>query len=169
MIEAVLTSALTKEGLSAAIKEAILPDFLKSAENSIVKSFDKADLPLGELKEKVSEEVKEVEPKKGGRFRDVRNENKGGEVHHMPAASASDLPYDDGPAIYMDTNDHRQTASCGSSREAKEYQAKQKELIEKGNFKEAMQMDIDDIREKFGNKYDDAISQMLEYVETIKK
>jgi hypothetical protein len=49
MIEAVLTSALTKEGLSAAIKEAILPDFLKSAENSFVKSFDKADLPLMEL------------------------------------------------------------------------------------------------------------------------
>lgn len=28
-------------------------------------------------------------------------------------------------------------------------------------------MDIDDIREKFGNKYDNAISEMLEYVDEL--
>jgi hypothetical protein len=28
-----------------------------------------------------------------------------------------------------------------------------------------MQMDIDDIRDKFGDKYDDAINQMVSYAE----
>ena len=56
-----------------------------------------------------------------------------------------------------------QTASYGSSREAKTYQAVQKGLIDSGKFKEAQQMDIDDIRSKFGGKYDDEIRQMEEY------
>ena len=32
---------------------------------------------------------------------------------------------------------------------------------------EALQMDIDDIHEKFGDKYDDAIAEMLDYVQTL--
>ena len=89
------------------------------------------------------------------------------EVHHMPADSTSNFERGDGPAIKMEKEDHRQTASCGSSREAREYRAQQKELIEQGKFREALQMDIDDIHEKFGNKYDDAISEMLEYVDKL--
>ena len=30
-------------------------------------------------------------------------------------------------------------------------------------------MDIDDIHDKFGHKYDDAISEMLEYVDQLEK
>ena len=84
------------------------------------------------------------------------------EVHHMPADSVNGLERNDGPAIVMEKADHRQTASCGNSLEAREYRAKQKELIDQGKFKEAMQMDIDDIHEKFGDKYDNAIAQMQE-------
>ena len=91
------------------------------------------------------------------------------EVHHMPADSASRLERGDGPAIKMEKEDHRQTASCGMSREAREYREKQKELIEQGKFREALQMDIDDIREKFGDKYDDAIQEMLEYVDQLEE
>lgn len=102
----------------------------------------------------------------GGSYRDVKRNSDGEhhEVHHMPADSSSNLDRDLGPAIRMDKEDHRQTASCGNSREAREYREKQKELIEKGNFREALQMDIDEIHEKFGDKYDDAIDQMLDYV-----
>ena len=89
------------------------------------------------------------------------------EVHHMPADSASNLERNEGPAIKMEKADHRQTASCGSSREAREYQAAQKGLIDNGKFREALQMDIDDIREKFGDKYDSAISEMLDYVDKL--
>ena len=32
---------------------------------------------------------------------------------------------------------------------------------------EAIQMDVNDIRSRFGNKYDDAIQQMLDYAKTV--
>lgn len=106
---------------------------------------------------------------KGGSYSDVKKYSNGEthEVHHMPADTASHLDRLDGPAIKMEKEDHRQTASCGSSSEAREYQTKQKELIDSGKFREALQMDIDDIREKFGSKYDEAISQMLTYVDKL--
>lgn len=101
----------------------------------------------------------------GGSYRDVKLAGDGEqhEVHHMPADEVNGLPFKDGPAIRMDKYDHRQTASCGNTIEARAYREKQAELIKEGNFKEAMQMDIDDIHEKFGDKYDDAIAQMLSY------
>ena len=72
-----------------------------------------------------------------------------------------------GPGIRMETGDHKKTASWGRKRTAQEYREKQKQLIAEGKFKEAQQMDIDDIHEKFGHKYDDAISEMLEYVDKL--
>lgn len=109
--------------------------------------------------------------KKGGSYKDVRIDGEGEkyEVHHMPADSTSNLERSDGPAIKMDKEDHRQTASCGMSREAREYREKQRELIEQGKFREALQMDIDDIHEKFGDKYDDAIQEMLDYVDQLEQ
>jgi hypothetical protein len=126
-----------------------------------------------ELIEKLKEAAETDEPteKKGGSYRDVKKTSDGEihEVHHMPADSASYLERDDGPAIRMEKEDHRQTASCGSSREAREYRELQKELIEQGKFREALQMDIDDIHEKFGDKYDDAIAEMNEYVDKLEQ
>ena len=109
--------------------------------------------------------------KKGGSYRDVYREGEGDryEVHHMPADSASYLDRGDGPAIKMDKDDHRETASYGSSKEAQEYRNKQKELIDEGKFEEAVQMDIDDIKEKFGDKYDDEIAEMKEYINELKE
>lgn len=116
-------------------------------------------------------ENNELEEKKGGNYRDVKKTSDGEthEVHHTPADSTSNLERDDGPAIKMEKEDHRQTASYGNSREAREYREKQKELIEQGKFREALQMDIDDLHEKFGDKYDDAIAEMLEYVDQLEK
>ena len=111
----------------------------------------------------------------GGSYKDLKNEGWGWndnpphEVHHMPSDSASHLEREEGPAIAIDYGDHQQTASCGSSREAIEYRAAQKELIDKGDFRGALQMDIDDLHDKFGDKYDEAISQMLDYVDELEK
>lgn len=118
-----------------------------------------------------SSETDETHEKKGGSYRDVKKPSDGDthEVHHMPADSATDLDRDDGPAIKMEKDDHRQTASCGNSKEAREYRERQRELIEQGKFREALQMDIDDIREKFGDKYDEAIDEMLDYVDELEK
>lgn len=129
------------------------------------KVFDKS---IKEYDKPLYTEVEKPESK-SGRYGDIFKQGEGDkiEVHHMPADSTTRLEHDDGPAIRMDKGDHRQTASCGSSREAREYRAAQKELIEQRKFRDALQMDVDDIHEKFGDKYDEAIAQMLDYVDQL--
>lgn len=105
----------------------------------------------------------------GGAYSTVRASREGGEVHHSPANSVSPLSRNRGPAIWMTKRDHRRTASCGSSRAARRYRAKQKSLIKKGKFREAMARDIRDIRKKFGKKYDKCIRLMLAYFRSIPK
>lgn len=102
--------------------------------------------------------------KSGGRYSDLPCEQNVMERHETPCfASTGADKRADGPAICMDAADHRQTASCGNSLEARAYQNKQAELINKGDYHDAIQMDIDDIRAKFGPKYDQAIDEMLAY------
>ena len=109
--------------------------------------------------------------KKGGSYDEVKENSNGSthEVHHIPADSASELPRGDGPAIKMEKEDHRETASWGLSKEAQEYRQKQKELIEQGKFREAFEMDVKDIRDKFGDKYDDAIAEAEEYLNKLEE
>jgi hypothetical protein len=103
----------------------------------------------------------------GGAYEAVRAANQGGEVHHMPAAAVSYLSRAEGPAIWMEAVDHHKTASWGRSREAIAYRKSQQALIQQGQFRTAQQMDINDVRLKFGDKYDRAIAQMLRYMDEI--
>ena len=102
--------------------------------------------------------------RKGGGYSGVRASNVGGEVNHIPAWNSieiaskmnpelQNLPtHGTTPAIYMDRPDHRAMSSTGSSRNAKLWRKKQAELINQGKFKEAMEMDIDEIISKHGTK-----------------
>lgn len=142
-------------------------DKVKSANETPEANADKAEGAGNEAAE-ANADVNETKPT-GGTYGELKDAWRGElekepphEVHHMPANDINGLNVNDGPAIVMDKADHRQTASCGNSLEAREYRAKQEALIKEGKFEEAMQMDIDDIHEKFGNKYDDAIAQMKE-------
>ncbi|UZQ51248.1 hypothetical protein [Clostridium kluyveri] len=101
----------------------------------------------------------------GGAYKDVPAN--GGQVHHMPANSISPYSKGEGPGIRMETKDHMDTASWGSSKKAKQYRQTQKDLIDQGKFEEAQQMDIGDVRTKFKDKYDDAIQQMLDYTKEL--
>jgi hypothetical protein len=107
----------------------------------------------------------------GGSYKDVATSQNGikGEVHHMPANKVSPLKFDDGPGIWMEKVDHALTKSYGSSAQAKAYRAQQEALIKAGRFREAQQMDIDDIRNLFGNKYDQAIKEMVQYTESLER
>lgn len=116
-----------------------------------IANFEKADRPFNEIR------------REGGCYREVRETNEDGEVHHMPANGITDIPYNDGPSIHMEANDHRRTASWGYSKEAIDFREQQHKFMQDGNFKKAMQMDIDDIRSKFENKYDDGIKQATNY------
>ena len=62
----------------------------------------------------------------------------------------------------MDPADHALTASNGKMAGSDIYRARQKQLIDQGKFGEAIQMDIVDIRSKFGSKYDKAIQEMID-------
>lgn len=89
----------------------------------------------------------------------------GGQVHHCPADSVNGITTYSGPAIRMLTADHKQTASYGRFASAQKYRAEQARLIAAGKFDKAMQMDIDDIRDNFGSKYNRAIAEMINYAE----
>jgi hypothetical protein len=98
---------------------------------------------------------------KGGEYGKVRAGNQGGQVHHTPAAKVTPYDYRKAPSVWMETADHHKTASWGRSKAAQAYRDKQDALINSGKLRAAIQMDIDDIRSKFGNKYEANIRQML--------
>ena len=151
--------ALAKSGIAAVATAATI-----AVPGATARSANVAAAETAIAKEGAESAVGEMAARKGGSYAECRKVSlEGEEVHHMPAKSASNLEVNDGPAIRMDAADHRQTASCGNSIEAREYREIQRGLIEEGKFREAIQMDIDDIRMHFGDKYDDAIEEMLSY------
>lgn len=144
------------------------------------KAGDGADKGKGSINvQKMVREVEEIstekrekaeKPKKGGgSYREVYRKGEGEhyEVHHMPADSISGLSRGEGPSIKMEKLDHQDTASWGNSKDAVAYREEQERLIKQGKFREAQQMDIDDIHEKFGDKYDDQIEEMLRYTDQL--
>ena len=87
------------------------------------------------------------------------------ESHHMPAKSVNGLHPDKGPSIQMDPADHALTASHGTQPGSDIYHLRQQRLIKQGKFGEALHMDIDNVRKLFGNKYDEAIREMIDQLE----
>ena len=120
-----------------------------------------------------NKQVTLISGKRGGSYNEVKANSIGEytQVHETPSYSSTNPTGSrsemNGPSIKMTTEDHRLTASYGSSRDAIQYRAEQKRLIEQGNYHDAIQMDIEDIQSKFGTKYDAAIDEMLEYAKSI--
>ena len=184
MIEALAAEALktaAAESLGTAAEKALETPVGKNLENPVnieptekEKIADWWDKELTNFSEQNKpNDANEENKYMGGSYEEVKWNYSGHgeeyEVHHIPANSASDLPTSDGPAIAMDKADHLQTASYGYSKEAMEYRQEQRELIKQGKFMEAFQMDVNDIREKFGDKYDKAIAEAREYVKKLEE
>jgi len=92
----------------------------------------------------------------------------------MPADDISPLQREDGPAIQMDPSDHKVTRSNGSSTEAKRYRKMLSDLISNGKWREAMVIEIQDIRSiaseiRNPGKYNEAMLEMLEYFKCLEK
>ncbi|MCX7749466.1 MAG: hypothetical protein N2645_21620 [Clostridia bacterium] len=118
----------------------------------------------------------------GGSYGSIINAM-GGDRHHCFAAEnysyATVYKYDvnrnitgtvstwTAPCILMTPEDHRNTKSWGNSTTAQQYRADQLALVRQGKYLAAMQMDIRDIKSKFGSKYDNAISQMVVYATSL--
>ncbi|MBW8754130.1 MAG: hypothetical protein JF595_08240 [Sphingomonadales bacterium] len=98
----------------------------------------------------------------GGAYRDIKG-LPGHEAHHTPGKAISPHSEGDGPAISMLKDDHRGMLTSRGGTKGKTFRNDQSEHIARGDFAAAMQMDIDQVRSLFGNKYDDAIEQMLKY------
>ena len=150
-------------GAEKVTKEVAEESVEKVAKEASEKGTEKvAKEAVSEGTEKVTKELAE---KTGGSYAEVKKISDGNihEIHHTPADSVTKFDYTDGPAIRMDKMDHRQTASWGNSREARQYREIQEKLVSEGKIRDAIQMDIDDIVSKFGDKYDESIKQMLEY------
>jgi hypothetical protein len=117
--------------------------------------------------------------KMGGAYGAVRGNVVKGQVHHMPAKSVSPISrnytfenrFDDpGPGIWMRVEDHKLTGSFGSRNLAVEYRARQAALINQGRFREAFQMDIDNIRSLFPDgRYEPGIRQAMEQVNVLER
>jgi RHS repeat-associated protein len=99
---------------------------------------------------------------RGGSYIGVKG-NTGTVAHHLLPDSISPISRDKGMAIQMDPADHVQTSSWGSSTSAKSYRSTMKDLIQTGRIRDALAMEIRDIRSKFGSKYNSAISGALRY------
>lgn len=83
------------------------------------------------------------------------------------------------PAIRMDPLDHYDTASHGNANSTRpdgeggrisvfEHRRKLREAVQAGQFRQAIELDIKNIKALFPGKYDVAIEQMLEEYERIK-
>jgi hypothetical protein len=86
----------------------------------------------------------------------------------MPAFDASSkggsgITHYSSPATHMDTPDHQRGASWGSRNTSKEWRSQQEDLIRKGKFGKAMEMDIRDTKRKFGTKYDKGMKEMIDH------
>jgi RHS repeat-associated protein len=101
----------------------------------------------------------------GGWYGRLSPARKGNEINHIPAKAAyAHLSLTDhmGPAIRMERRDHRLVSSTDSrGYSATPWRNAQRDLIDQGKFDEAMKMDIDDIRARFGTKYDQHIADMV--------
>ena len=75
------------------------------------------------------------------------------------------LSIEEGPVLRMDKEDHKDVSSTGSGGDAIMWRYRQAMLIREGKFLDAMKMDIEEIRDMFGDKYQEGIEQMLTYVE----
>lgn len=160
---------------TAALKERKLAgDELKALrEKDDITNDSEVDYEIGALEKELAElndalnpkPVGALDPKKpvGGAYKDL--EAQGGERHHVPADSANEhLTSGEGPVVRLEIADHKATSSSGSGKRAVEIRAKQTKLINEGKFMEALEMDVNELRTKFGAKYEVGIQQMLDYV-----
>ncbi|MBZ9594685.1 hypothetical protein K7B06_06150 [Streptomyces erythrochromogenes] len=100
----------------------------------------------------------------GGWYGALQPSGAGKEINHVPAKAplkkSTGISAHSGPAIRMDYDDHRAVYSTGYGLPSQAWHMRQKELLDAGDLRGAIQMDVDDIRSRFGNKYDEAIVEM---------
>lgn len=123
----------------------------------------------GAISEGVSIEVLPAEPRPeascsfiGGLYKNVPAAT-GCERHHIPSQGSfkglGNYSKPCTPVVRMETVDHRRTASHGGIVNSPAFRGQERQLIQQGNFAGAFDKNvIEDLRPKFGAKYDAAIA-----------
>jgi len=145
--------------------------------NDIVKDVGKTEVGAAKSVEKLltSNELKALETsaplKQGGSYGELRKVHKGSgkESHHMPSDFSSPLPKNDGPAIMMEKVDHSITKTWGRGQLQDTYRQMQKDMLENGQWRQALSKDVWDVKNKFGTKYNEGLHEMLEYAKTLEQ
>lgn len=76
----------------------------------------------------------------------------------------------EGPCIRMENKDHLATESYGNkSMLNNDYIQLQLEFLNAKDIRSAVELEIADIRAKFGSKYEDAIRDVMKYVSQLEK
>jgi hypothetical protein len=107
----------------------------------------------------------------GGSYKNVRASNTGGQVHHLIAAKIEipGLSKSDYPSVYLESfADHKKTASWGRGDIPDSYRQQQQTLINQGEIRRAIAIDIRNLRNNFGTKYNEALLQSIDYAESLK-
>ena len=110
----------------------------------------------------------------GGSYKELRklSNSQIEEVHHMPAKSSykgTDFNPRRGTSIIIDKADHKLTSSFDNKAGSKAYRLEQSELIKNGEIMKAFDVDVQNIRNICGHKYDAAIKQARKYLKTLIK
>jgi hypothetical protein len=112
----------------------------------------------------------------GGSYEYVKYfaDSKTHEVHHLIPAKLLEitgiLSYMEGPCIRMEKKDHEETQSYKKKRMlSDDYFQKQLRYLKENNIRAAIEIEITDLRAKFGSKYDDAIKEVLKYVSELEE
>ncbi|MFD0270376.1 hypothetical protein ACFVGY_28020 [Streptomyces sp. NPDC127106] len=181
-VTAAMSPKAQKLPLIDAAPKGTAKDAAKEAAKEAVKDAVKGSQKEGGKAGVDRRDPKELPDFHGGRYDELKNPKTGlnyagTEINHIPPHSVtkqvSTVSYGRGPAIQMDRQDHRgrknpdgnwsshpRALSTGSWTESKEHRARQLELMEAERFKQAVRLDVNDIRSKFGAKYDGALNEM---------
>ncbi|CBG89568.1 hypothetical protein [Citrobacter rodentium] len=112
---------------------------------------------------------------RGGAHEETKEPKRDGlDSHHMPAKAASPLTPNQGPAIQMKPTDHGKTSSNGKVRGFANYIVRIKMLLTQGKWREAMALEIKDVRRVAKlqgdlRRYNIALQEMLKYYHCLEK
>ena len=142
----------------------------------------RASFSLG--KAELRHRLRYMKPGHKGRFRGGSHysmttigKGKGYNSHHLPHFDGWEkagkgglkrngkLTRGQAPAIQMDPVDHRSLRSTGNNDVG--FRLKQEKLISQGKYKEAFMNEVKDIRSQFGDKYNEAILEAMEYFDSL--
>jgi RHS repeat-associated protein len=163
-------AVLTVPGVVLALEKVVELVAIAGASYSTFKAYQAAveKTEAGDIKNKTPSSNEEENKKNynGGRHRETKKPaNDGLDSHHMPSKDSyknKKLHPNDGPSIQMEPSDHKKTGSYGRSKESQEFRGFEKELIDEVLWDDAIEYNIDDVQEKFGDKYNDAIEEMID-------